>query len=100
MGRAHDLVQILQAHLVLDQDDQVVIFLFQHLAVAAQAGVDLADLRHLFFFQVLEHHTEDAAQCGGVLAGAVCLVGGQLQMLVDGALLVVVQAGVHGLRHG
>ena len=27
-------------------------------------------------------------------------VGGQLQMLVDGALLVIVQAGVHGLRHG
>ena len=100
VGLAHDLVQILQAHLVLDQDDQVVILLFQHLAVAAQAGVDLADLRHLFFFQVLQHHTEDAAQCGGILAGAVCLVGGQLQMLVDGALLVVVQAGVHRLRHG
>ena len=41
---------------------------------------------------------EDAAQCGGILAGAVCLVGGQLQMLVDGPLLVVVEAGVHGVN--
>ena len=78
----------------------MVVFFLQHLTVSAQARVDLAGLGHLLFFQVLEHHTEDAAQGPGILAGTVRLVGRQLQMLVDGALLVVVQAGVHGLRHG
>ena len=100
MGLADDLVQIFQAHLVLDQNDEVVVFLLQHLAVAAQAGVDAADGCDLLFFQVLQHHAENSAQRPGVLAGAVGLVGGQFQMLVDGALFVVVQAGVHGLRHG
>ena len=78
----------------------MVVLLFQHLAVAAQTSVDLADLGHLFFRKVVQHHAEDASQCSGVLAGAVRFVGRQLQMLVDGALLVVVQTGVHGLRHG
>ena len=100
MGFADDLVQIFQAHLVLDQNDEVVILLFQHLAVAAKAGVDLTDLCYLLFFQVIQHDPEDAAQRGRILTGTVGLVGRQLQMLVDGALLVVVQAGVHGLRHG
>ena len=100
MGFADDLVQIFQAHLVLDQNDEVVILLFQHLAVAAKAGVDLTDLCYLLFFQVVQHDPEDAAQRGRILTGTVGLVGRQLQMLVDGALLVVVQAGVHGLRHG
>ena len=100
MGFADDLVQIFQAHLVLDQNDEVVILLFQHLAVAAKAGVDLTDLCYLLFFQILQHDTKDTAQRGRVLTGAVGLVGRQLQMLVDGALLVIVQAGVHGLRHG
>ena len=44
-----DLVQVFQAHLVFDQNDQVVVFLFQHLTVAAKTGVDFADLRYLFF---------------------------------------------------
>ena len=46
---ADDFVQVLQTHLVFDQNDEVVVFLFQHLTVAAQTGVDLADLRYLFF---------------------------------------------------
>ena len=46
---ADDFVQVLQTHLVFHQNDQVVVFLFQHLAVAAKTGVDLADLRYLFF---------------------------------------------------
>ena len=100
MGLADDLVQIFQAHLVLDQNDEVVVFLLQHLTVAAQAGVDVADGRDLLFFQILQHHAENAAQRPSILTGAVGLVGGQFQMLVNGALLVVVQAGVHGLRHG
>ena len=86
---------------MLHQNDEVVVFLFQHLTVAAQAGVDLADLGHLLFsarsFSITQKMRPSAA---AVLAGAVRLVGGQLQMLVDGALLVVVQARVHGLRHG
>ncbi len=91
MGLADDLVQIFQAHLVLDQNDEVVVFLLQHLTVAAQAGVDVADSRDLLFFQILQHHAENAAQRPSILAGAVGLVGRQFQMLVDGALLVVVQ---------
>ena len=46
---ADDFVQVLQTHLVFDQNDQVVVFLFQHLTVAAKTGVDFADLRYLFF---------------------------------------------------
>ncbi len=95
-----DLVQVFQAHLVFDQNDEVIVFLFQHLAVAAKTSVDLADLRHLFFRKVVQHHAEDASQCSGVLAGAVRLIGGQLQMFVDGALFIVVQTRVHGLCHG
>ena len=49
MRLADDLVQVLQSHLVFDQNDEVIVLLFQHLAVAAQTGVDLADLGHLFF---------------------------------------------------
>ena len=71
----------------------MIILLFQHLAVPAKAGVDAADGSHLFFLQIFQHDAEDAAQCGRVLAGAMGLVGGQLQMLVDGPLLVVVEAG-------
>ena len=78
----------------------MVILLFQHLAVAAKAGVDLADLRHLFFRKVVQHHAEDTSQRSGVLAGAVRFVGRQFQMLIDGSLLIVVQAGIHGLCHG
>ena len=78
----------------------MVILLFQHLAVAAKAGVDLTDLCYLLFFQVVQHDPEDAAQRGRILTGTVGFVGRQLQMLVDGALLVIVQAGIHGLRHG
>ena len=100
VGFADDLVQVLQAHLVLDQNDEVIILLFQHFAVAAETRVDLADLRHLLFGQIVQHHAEDTAQRRRVLTGAVGFVGGQLQVLVDGALLVVVQAGVHGLCHG
>ena len=95
-----DLVQILQAHLVFDQNDEVIVFLFQHLAVAAKAGVDLADLRHLFFRKVVQHHAEDTSQRSGVLAGAVRFVGRQFQMLIDGSLFIVVQTRVHGLCHG
>ena len=95
-----DLVQVFQAHLVFDQNDEVIVFLFQHLAVAAKAGVDLADLRHLFFRKVVQHHAEDASQCSGVLAGAVRFVGRQFQMLIDGSLFIVVQTRVHGLCHG
>ena len=97
VGLADDLIQIFQAHLVAHQNNEVVVFFLQHLTVSAQARVDLAGLGHLLFFQVFEHHTEDAAQGPGILAGTVRLVGRQLQMLVDGALLVVVQARVHGL---
>ena len=100
MGLADDLVQVFQAHLILDKDDEVVIFLFQHLAVAAKAGIDTADRSDLLFLQILQHDAENAPQRTGILTGAVSLVGGQLQVLVDGALLVVVEAGVHRLRHG
>ncbi len=99
MCLADDLVQVLQAHLVLDQNDQVEILLFQHLAVAAKTGVDLADLRDLLFFQIMQHHTEDAPQRSRILTGAVCLIRRQLQMLVDGPLLIIVQTGVHRLCH-
>ena len=100
MGLADDLVEVLQAHLVAHEDDEVVILLFQHLTVAAESGVDAADGCDLLFLQILEHDAEDAAQRGGVLAGAMSFVGGQLQVLVDSPLLVVVEAGIHGLRHG
>ena len=46
---ADDFVQVLQTHLVFDQNDEMVVFLFQHLTVAAKTGVDFADLRYLFF---------------------------------------------------
>ena len=78
MGLADDLVEVLQAHLVAHEDDEVVILLFQHLTVAAESGVDAADSRDLLFLQILEHDAEDAAQCGRVLAGAMSFVGGQL----------------------
>ena len=100
MGPADDLVQVFQPGLVLDQQDDVVILFAQHLPVAAQSGVDAPDVGDLLFLQVAEHDAEDPPQGAGVLAGPVCLVGGQLQVLVDGALLVVVQPGVHGLGHG
>ena len=100
MGLADDLVQVFQSRLVLDQQDDVVVFFAQHLPVAAKAGVDAADVGDLLFLQITEHNAEDAAQSPGVLTGTVGLVGGQLQVLVDGALLIVVQAGVHGLGHG
>ena len=100
VGLAHDLVQVLQAHLVLDQNDEVEVLLFQHLPVAAQTGVDALHGGDLFLGKVTEHDAEDAAQRGGVLAGAVGLVVGQLQMLVDGSLLIVVQARIHSLCHG
>ena len=100
MGLADDFIEVFQAHLVAYEDDEVEVLLLQHLAVSAEAGVDAADGGDLLFLQIFQHDAEDAAQCGRVLAGAVGLVGGQLQMLVDGPLLVVVEAGVHGLSHG
>ena len=100
MGLADDLIEVFQAHLAAHEDDEVIILLLQHLAVPAEAGVDAADGGDLFFLQIFQHDAEDAAQCGRVLAGAMGLVGGQLQMLVDGPLLVVVETGVHGLSHG
>ena len=100
MGLADDLIEVFQAHLVLHQDDEVVIFLFQDLPVAAKAGVDLAGAGDLLFFQVLEHDAEDPSQGPRVLAGPVGLVVGQLQVLVDGSLLIVGKPRVHGLGHG
>ena len=100
MRLADDLVEVFQPHLVLDQKDEVVVFLFQHLAVSAEAGVDLAAVGDLLFLQVIQHHAEDPPQCPRILTGTVRFVGGQLEMLVDRSLLVVVQPRIHGLRHG
>ena len=78
MGLADDFIEVFQAHLATHEDDEVIVLLFQHLAVPAEAGVDAADGGDLLFLQILQHDAEDAAQCGRVLAGAVGLVGGQL----------------------
>ena len=93
MGFADDLVQIFQAHLVLDQNDEVVIFLFSTSRLPPRPVLISLTFATCFSFRSFSMTPEDAAQRGRILTGTVGLVGRQLQMLVDGALLVVVQAG-------
>ena len=95
-----DAVQVFQARLVLHPDDEVVVFLFQHLFVAAQTGIDLLNVVDFLLVQVLQHLLEDTGQGHGVIHRPVVVEGRDLQVLVDGIQLIVPQAREQCLGHG
>ena len=99
MGFADDAVEVFQPGLVLDQNDQVVVFLFQHLFVAAQAGVDLLHRLDALLPQILQHFFKDAGQRHRVVHGAVVVEGRDLQVFVDGIQFVVAQPRIERLAH-
>ena len=100
MRRADDAVQIFKPHLILHQNDQVVVFLFQHLFVAAQTCVDGLDIADVLLRQVGQHHLKDARQRHGIVHGAVVVERRDLQVFVDGIQLIVAQPGEQRLPHG
>ena len=98
--RTDNAVQVFESCLVLHQNDQVVILLFQHLFVAAKAGVDSLHGGHVLLLQIGEHNLKDAGQRHGIIHGAVVVKGLDFQMFVDGIQFIVMQAGEQRLRHG
>ena len=98
--RADDAVQIFQPHLILHQNNKVVVFLFQHLFVAAQTRVDVLDRVDVLFFQIRQHHLKDARQRHGIVHGAVVVERRNFQVLVDGIQLIVAQPRKQRLPHG
>ena len=100
MGGADDAVEVFQAHLILHQNDEMVIFLFQHLFVAAKAGVDLLHRLNSLFLQIAEHDLKDAGQRHGIVHRPVMVEGRNLQVLVDGVQLIVAQTREQRLTHG
>ena len=77
----------------------MVVFLFQHLFVAAKAGVDGLDRVNVLLLQIGQHHLKDTGQRHGVIDSAVVVEGRYLKMLVDRVQLVVAQPREERLTH-
>ena len=77
----------------------MVVFLFQHLFVAAKAGVDGLDRVDVLFLEVGQHDLIDSGQRHGIINSAVVVEGRYLKMLVDRVQLVVAQAREERLPH-
>ena len=77
----------------------MVVFLFQHLFVAAKAGVDGLDRVDVLFLQIGQHDLKDAGQRHGVIDSAVMVEGRNLEVLVDRVQLVVAQPREQRLSH-
>ena len=77
----------------------MVVFLFQHLFVAAKAGVDGLDRVDVLLLQVGQHDLKDAGQRHGIINSAVVVEGRYLKVLVDGVQLVVAQPREQRLSH-
>ena len=78
----------------------MVVFLFQHLFIAAETGVDGLHRVDVLLLQVGQHDLKDAGQRHGIIDSAVMVEGRDLQMLVDGVQLVVAQTREQRLAHG
>ena len=100
MGGTDDAVKVFEPHLILHQNDEMMIFLFQHLFIAAKAGVDLLHRLNSLFLKITEHDLEDAGQRHGIVHRPVMVEGRNLQVLVDGVQLIVAQARKQRLTHG
>ena len=77
----------------------MVVFLFQHLFVAAKAGVDGLDRVDVLLLQIGQHHLIDSGQRHGIINSAVVVEGRYLKMLVDRVQLVVAQPREQRLSH-
>ena len=77
----------------------MVVFLFQHLFVAAKAGVDGLDRVDVLFLEVGQHDLIDSGQRHGIINSAVVVEGRYLKMLVDRVQLVVTQPREECLPH-
>ena len=77
----------------------MIVFLLQHLFVAAEAGVDRLHRMDVLFLEVGQHDLIDAGQRHGVIDGAVMVEGRDLEVLVDGIQLVVAQTRKERLPH-
>ena len=77
----------------------MVVFLFQHLFVAAKAGVDGLDRVDVLFLEVGQHDLIDSGQRHGIINSAVVVEGRYLKMLVDRVQLVVAQPREQRLSH-